>query len=153
MNDVQRHPGPPDVSDDGLTGKEAAVNLGVSEATIRRMVKAGELEAEVLPRRGGQTSFRVRLRQGPLQPAPPDAMLSSERPNQPASPDPLALIREATAPLVDLNRRLLDDHQVQRDHILDLVRTNARLEAEVARLTDALARVPTPWWRRWFGPG
>jgi excisionase family DNA binding protein len=50
----------PDPRLPGVSTKEAAINLGVSEATVRRMIAAGELQAEKIARPGG-TLLRVLL--------------------------------------------------------------------------------------------
>jgi hypothetical protein len=119
-------------------------------ATVRRRIRAGSLEAELVPGRGG-TEYRVRLpgEYPPDQAEPPQL---AQEPTQ-TTAVLLGLLEHQAA---DLCQR---DERIERLHA-DLLaegkaavewRTGAELlEAEVERQRAELARVRWPWWRRWF---
>ena len=124
MDEDRKHPAPTRVTDDWLTVKQAAVEQGVSEATIRRMVRAGELEAEVLPRRGGQTTFRVRQRQAESEPRQP-----ASAPNQ-AALDLAAALTASLSSVAEHNHQRALEIIKQAERIAALERENGRLEAQ-----------------------
>lgn len=108
-----------------MSTQQAARVLNVSTQTIRRMVKAGELEAESLARPGGQTALRVRIK--PQHPAPEPQQAATE-PHQ-AAPDLVALALVERLTIKDETIR------AQAETIADLRERIGRAEAATEAAT------------------
>jgi excisionase family DNA binding protein len=123
---------------DFVSVAEAARQLGVSTATVKRRIAAGTLEAEQLQRPQGY-EYRVRLTRDVSAP------FTERSDSEPAAPlavtthDVSAAITAAVAPLVE--RLAVQDGAIegQAGIIRDLERENGRLSAELATLTAAHA--------------
>jgi excisionase family DNA binding protein len=153
---------------------EAARTLGVSESTVRRLVKAGKLEAERVLRPQGYI-WLVNV-PAPSTDAPATRQqVATMEGGHPPSADPLAAwTRTVLEPLVaelSLSRQTIER---QAQQLGDLREERGRLlvELEHARAAISAAEMPkepepapvpepltpepdgqasAPWWRRWWG--
>lgn len=140
---------PPEPRLPGISVREAAIRLGTSESDIRRRIRRGELQAEVLPRAGG-TLLRV------LLPDPTDA--------PGAAPAESGAAPEAPQDAPALTTRLLDKLDERDVTITALHAENAELRERVGRAeteaaaaerraTDLAAELARErgrrWWRFW----
>ena len=120
---------------------EAAQRLGISPATVRRRIKQGTLEGELLNGRRGP-EYRVRL--------PSEATVDSVTEPSDGTDTKLDLT-QTIASLLSLVER-------QQSALLDEARSAAGWRARAAALEERLndlraelERERRPWWRRWFG--
>jgi predicted ArsR family transcriptional regulator len=119
---------------------EAAQRLGISPATVRRRIKSGVLEGELLNGRRGP-EYRVRL--------PSEATVDSvAEPSDVTDTKPD--ITQTIASLLSLVER-------QQTALLDEARSAAgwrakadALEERLNELRADLERARRPWWRRWL---
>lgn len=157
----------------GLSVSEAAATLNVSERTVRRRIKAGEIVAFQLPTSQGY-EWRVQLDGMSEQlPGTPVQVDGAHEEEHPASNPPEA---QATAPTEsgagkvdstavqldsrpnpDLQRALELADQFQRQNVELAARVGylqAKLEAAEQRMLALSAPPepsPAPWWRRLLG--
>jgi excisionase family DNA binding protein len=144
-----------------VTVAEAAEILGVSTATVRRMVKRGQLEGEQVQRPQG-TAFVVRLPMDASQ-AAADATSTQQVPGvtprgNASAPELMAAWSEAF--LSPIMTRMAEQEAVIRQLEWENGRQTAELEALRAQNAALLASTSTerpdpttasgPWWRRWL---
>lgn len=149
----------------GISVREAAIRLGVSESDVRRRIQRGELRAEKLPRPGG-TLLRVLL----------DAPADTPTPPQPApearqdAPEAYQAMAGAVTALSDMTQRQGRQIDAQAETIADLRERIGRsdaaraawqararaaearaaeLAAEVERLRGLAAEKARRWWKWW----
>jgi len=118
------------MSRQGLTISETAKSLGVSTRTVRRLIKSGKIQAELVPGPFGQEYRILSLPRELHKPKPVDNTLS-QTPTQ-----VMDIIRE----LQEKNLALAAQLGVATERIRNL-------ESEVRLLTAA---VKPPWWKRLF---
>jgi excisionase family DNA binding protein len=158
---------------------EAARILGVSESTVRRLVKAGKLEAERVLRPQGHV-WLVNVPSPSMDAAGTRQQVSTAEGGHPPTADPLAAwTRTVLEPLVaelSLSRQTIE-RQAQQLGDLREERGRLTVELEHARAQLAAAEVPrepdppieppptpapaaptpngqkltAPWWSRWWG--
>ena len=133
---------------------EARQILGVSEGTLRRMIRDGKVVAEAEPREPVSSRIRYRIRIDPPGDAP--AAADSEAGETPGQPP-----EAATAPLEAYVALVADVRALERENGALRARLEAAEQA-AARLTDELAaerarvnemtsRLARPWWERLLG--
>jgi excisionase family DNA binding protein len=137
---------------------EASRRLGVSVATVRRMIEAGKLEAERELIGGSRDRYRVRM--------PRNASASPESPESGnVPPDASPPLTEPGAAILGLLADLREMRRQQRDDASRIAalseraaaaETRAELEAARAddlagRLANAEERLQRPRWRRLWG--
>jgi excisionase family DNA binding protein len=142
--------------------EEAARRLGVSDATVRRRVRAGTLEGERLARPQGEV---YRVRESAL---PPDSQVAAADTLAEEAPttDMTSLLRERLLAADNLISTELETISRYVERIANLERDNGRLQSEVSHLTEQLAaeraradaaearvreRAERPWWRKILG--
>jgi len=114
---------------------EAARILGVFESTVRRLVKAGKLEAErALRPQGHVWMVRVPVPTADPPEEPPRWVPASSAnpPEQPATPPAL------TAWMTSVLEPLVAELGTSRQRIEDLARENGRQAAELERARDEI---------------
>ncbi len=152
---------------DGLTIHQAALQLGMSQTTIRRRIKDGSLKASRIPTSQG-FEWRILLDEQSAATSGGQVVITGEQ--VPTSDDQLATITDQVASSVmDQLQPLLEQLNAERDRGNELQRQNvelagrcgylqARLEAserQVLALTapQEAERTNIPWWRRLLGMG
>ncbi len=101
---------------------EAAVQLSVSEKTLRRRIKAGEIEAEKVPIEGGGLAWRVHLESNALDNVP-----EAQWPNATHVPE---VVPEAQRTMIERESSALDTRtQTQRPNAPEGSDTRARSRA------------------------
>jgi Tfp pilus assembly protein FimV len=132
----------------------AAKLLDVSEKTIERRVKAGQIQQRTLP--GNRVRFWIANAELSETSEDTDTIGPDERDG---SEQALALGGPVGLALVDAIRQELAE---SRQRIEDLSRQNGQLQAELDQLRNAQPRLSEstdsdvtpagrPWWRRWWG--
>jgi excisionase family DNA binding protein len=138
----------------GVSTREAAISLGVSEATVRRMIAAGDLAAEKIARPGG-TLLRVLIdTPEPSQEAPEPRQAASEAAQeQSRALDILDTVLRANAETMDKQAERIDRYSdLLRQEMERRVRAEADRDAEKRRADDLARQLAWRWWHRWFPP-
>lgn len=123
------------MSKQGLTIAQAAKSLGVSTRTVRRFIKSGKIDAELVPGPFGEEYRILELPPEVRKPKPIDittGQTSSQIPIQ-----VMGIIRE----LQEKNLALAAQLGIATERIRNL-------ESEVKLLT--VAKRKQPWWKRLF---
>ena len=124
-----------DMSRQGLSIAEAAKSLGVSTRTVRRFIKSGKIDAQLVPGPFGQEYRILELPKGLGKKKPLDNMSSQATVQTPVQ------IMEIIRELQEKNLNLAAQLGVATERI-------RHLENEVRLLTGAKSK---PWWKRLFG--
>ena len=122
------------MSSQGMTIAEAAESLGVSTRTVRRFIKAGKIEAELIPGPFGE-EYRIKV-------LPPD--LSRKKP---LDNTPVQTSIQAPVQVMDIIRELQEKNLALAAQLGVATERIKNLENEVKLLTVARSR---PWWKRIF---
>ena len=123
------------MSRQGLTIAQAARTLGVSTRTIRRFIKAGKIDAELVPGPFGQEYRILELPAELRKPKPIDIT-----PGQTSSQTPIQVM--------DIIRELQEKNLALAAQLGAATERIRNLENEVKLLTAAKRR--QPWWKRLF---
>ena len=148
-----------------VTVVDAARILGVSDSTVRRLVKTGRLEAERAQRPQGHV-WLVKVPAPVTEPSGTRHHLAAAAPAEPSTPPALA------AWMTSVLEPLVTELAAGRERIESLARENGRLAAELEHLRasvaaqgaqdatqegrraahgpDPTAEPAPPWWRRWW---
>ena len=123
------------MSGQGLTIAQAAKSLGVSTRTVRRFIKSGKVEAELVPGPFGQEYRILKLPAKPREKKPIDNM---------PYPTPV----QTPVQFIDMVRELQDKNLALAAQLGAATERIRSLEREVRLLTGAGQQ---PWWKRLFG--
>lgn len=123
------------MSRQGLTIAQAARSLGVAPRTVRRFIKSGKIDAELVPGPFGQEYRILELPPELHKPKPIDSTLGQTSGQTPIQV--MDIIRE----LQEKNLALAAQLGVATERIRNL-------ESEVKLLT--VAKHKQPWWKRLF---
>ena len=123
------------MSRQGLTIAQAAKSLGVSTRTVRRSIKSGKIDAELVPGPFGQ-EYRILKLPAELHKKKPLDNMPYPTPVQPP-----VQIMDIVRELQEKNLALAAQLGVATERIRNL-------EGEVRLLTGARQQ---PWWKRLFG--
>jgi excisionase family DNA binding protein len=127
----------------GVSTREAAIILGVSEATVRRMIAAGDLAAEKIARPGG-TLLRVLIdTPEPFQEATEPRQAAPEAAQeQSRALDILDAVIRANAETMDKQAERIDRYSaLLRQEMERRVRAEARADTMAERLTQTEAQL------------
>ena len=126
------------MSKQGLTIVQAAESLGVSTRTVRRFIKAGKIDAEMVPGPFGQ---EYRIRELPTH-------LGKKKPldNNPYPTSTQTLV-QTPVQLTDIIRELQEKNLALAAQLGAATERIRNLESEVRLLAGARQR---PWWKRLF---
>ena len=114
-----------------LTIAQAAKSLGVSTRTVRRFIKSGKIDAELVPGPFGQ-EYRILKLPAELHKKKPIDNVSYQTPVQ----------------VMDIIRELQEKNLVLAAQLGAAAERIRNLEGEVRLLTGARRQ---PWWKRLFG--
>lgn len=117
----------------GLTISEAARSLGVSSRTVRRFIKAGKIQAELIPGHFGEEYRILEL--------PPEL-----RKPKPADNTPGQTSIQTPVQVMDIIRGLQEKNLVLAAQLGAATERIRNLEREVRLLTTT----KQPWWKRLF---
>jgi MerR family copper efflux transcriptional regulator len=129
------------MSREGLTIAEAAKSLGVSTRTVRRFIKAGKIQADLVEGPFGQEYRITHLPTDRRATKPLDST-----PGQSAGQAPAQVSVQGYVQVMDIVRELQDKNlalAAQQGAATERIRN---LEAQVKLLTT----VRDPWWKRLF---
>ena len=116
----------------GLTIVEAARKLGVSSRTVRRFIKSGKIQAELVPGTFGE-QYRISY-------LPPELHQSKPMDNTPV---------HTPIQVLDIIRELQEKNLALAAQLGAATERIRNLEREVKLLTGA----KHPWWKRLFSRG
>ena len=128
------------MSGQGLTISEAARALGVSSRTVRRFIKSGKIQAELVPGPFGQ-EYRVLELPAELHKPQPIDNTPGHTPGQTLS--------QAPSQVMDIIRELQEKNLALAAQFGAATERIRNLENEVRLLTT----VKQPWWKRLFRKG
>ena len=120
------------MSRQGLTISEAARKLGVSSRTVRRFIKSGKIDAELVPGPFGQ-EYRILSLPRDLRKTKPIDNTPGQTPSQ----------------VMDIIRELQEKNLALAAQLGAATERIRSLENEVKLLVAAKRK--QPWWRRLFG--
>ena len=132
------------MSKQGLTIAQAARSLGVSSRTVRRFIKSGKLQAQLVAGAFGQ-EYRIPELPTHLYPGKRTADIVEETPGQTHVQTPV----HNTVPVMDFIRELQDKNLALAAQLGAATERIKSLENQVKLLTTTRR----PWWRRIFGKG
>ena len=118
-----------------LTIAQAAKSLGVSTRTVRRFIKSGKIDAELVPGPFGQ-EYRILKLPAELRKKKPVDNVPYQTPIQPP------------VQVMDIIRELQEKNLVLAAQLGAAAERIRNLEGEVRLLTGARRQ---PWWKRLFG--
>ena len=119
------------MSRQGLTISQAARSLGVSTRTVRRFIKSGKIDAELVPGPFGQ-EYRI-----------------WELPAELRKPKPVDITPgQTSSQVMDIIRELQEKNLALAAQLGAATERIRNLESEVKLLTAAKRR--QPWWKRLF---
>ena len=121
-----------------MTIAEAAKSLGLSTRTVRRFIKSGKIEAELIPGPFGQ-EYRIRE-------LPQDLGKKKPIDNAPVQGSVQTSI-QSPIPVMDIIRELQEKNLALAAQLGIATERIKNLENEVKLLTVARSR---PWWKRLF---
>ena len=125
------------ISRQGLTIAEAARSLGVSSRTVRRFIKSGKIQAELVPGPFGE-EYRI-------SELPPD--LGKPKPvDKTPSQTPVQTSIQTPIQVMDIIRELQEKNLALAAQLGVATERLRNLENEVRLLTAA----KQPWWKRLF---
>ena len=127
------------MSRQGLTIARAAQELGVSSRTVRRFIKSGRIEAELVPGPFGE-EYRILELPADLHKPKPVDNTPSQTPIQPPIQSPIQSMDIIIRELHEKNLGLAAQLGAATERI-------RHLENQIKLLTGAKQR---PWWRRLF---
>ena len=128
------------MSRQGLTIAQAARSLGVSSRTVRRFIKSGKINAELIPGPFGEEYRILELPTDLHKPKPVD--------NTP-SQSPIQTLIQSPIQSMDIIIRELHEKNLSLAAQLGAATERIRnLESQVKLLTVAKQQ---PWWKRLFG--
>ncbi len=125
------------MSGQGLTISEAAKTLGVSSRTVRRFIKSGKIQAELVPGPFGQ-EYRVLELPAELHKSKPIDNTPSQTLGQALSQTPVQVM--------DIIRELQEKNLALAAQLGAATERIRNLENKVRLLTAA----KQPWWKRLF---
>ena len=123
------------MSRQGLTIAQAARSLGVSTRTVRRFIKSGKIDAELIPGPFGQ-EYRILKLPAELHKRQPIDNVSYQTPIQ------------TPVQVMDIIRELQEKNLVLAAQLGAATERIRNLENETRLLTGAKQQ---PWWKRLFG--
>jgi excisionase family DNA binding protein len=123
------------MSRQGLTIAQAAKSLGVSSRTVRRFIKSGKIDGELVPGPFGQEYRILELPPEVRKPKPIDIT-----PSQTSSQTPIQVM--------DIIRELQEKNLALAAQLGIATERIRNLESEVKLLT--VAKRKQPWWKRLF---
>ncbi len=126
------------MSTQGLSIAEAATSLGVSTRTVRRFIKSGKIDAELVLGPFGQEYRILEL--------PPDLYKSKPADSLPCQ-TPVQTLTQTPIQVMDIIRELQERNLALAAQLGAATERIKNLEGQVSLLADAKQR---PWWKRLF---
>jgi MerR family transcriptional regulator, copper efflux regulator len=127
----------------GMNINEAAETLGVSTRTIRRYIKSGKIQAELIVGHFGE-EYRILDLPKDLEPIPEEVEEPEEKKNTPAQ-DP----GQTFALSVDFFREMQDKNMTMAAQLGIATERIRNLESQLKQM-KLLTAPKVPWWKKHF---
>jgi excisionase family DNA binding protein len=133
----------------GMNINEAAQTLGVSTRTIRRYIKSGKIQAELISGHFGE-EYRILNLPSDLEPIK-DEPVEYQKPEEMPPPPPVNG-QQALIQSIDLVRELQEKNMTMAAQLGIATERIRNLESQLKQL-KLLTAPKVPWWKKLFASG
>jgi len=139
------------MSREGLTIAQAAQSLGVSSRTVRRFIKSGKLNAELVPGPFGE-EYRILELPADLYKSKPIDKPPVQPPGQPPSQPPVqtAVQSPIQSPIQSMDNIIRELHEKNINLAAQLGAATERIRNLESRVRLLAGAKQQPWWKRLF---
>jgi len=143
------------MSREGLTIAQAAQSLGVSSRTVRRFIKSGKLNAELVPGPFGEEYRILELPADLYKSKPidkPPVQPPGQPPSQPPSQPPVqtAVQSPIQSPIQSMDNIIRELHEKNINLAAQLGAATERIRNLESRVRLLAGAKQQPWWKRLF---